>query len=41
MQKSRKNLRKRWQKLIKYNVLLNLLSLKNNKKKTKVRKFAK
>lgn len=40
MQKSRKNLRKRWQKLIKYNVLLNLLSLKNNKK-TKVRKFAK
>ena len=40
MQKSRKNLRKRWQKLIKYNVLLNLLSLKNNKK-TKVRKFEK
>lgn len=40
MQKSRKNLKKRWQKLIKYNVLLNLLFLKNNKK-TKVRKFAK
>lgn len=40
MQKSRKNLRRRWQKLIKYNVLLNLLPLKNNKK-TKVRKFAK